>query len=117
MKNIIILALLLALSASAGEMPKAELLKTMYPALKDMTILTKQSRIIYKDKVIISQSDNDNTVTFVPKGVEYAEFNSVEEKALFVKDLKLKTVEEIENAEADADAKVEEVSKFEGWSI
>jgi len=77
--------------------------------------LTKQSRIIYKDKVIISQSDgNSNTVTFVPKGVEYREFNTVEEKALFVKDLKLKTVEEIENAEADADAKVEEVSKFEG---
>ena len=109
------IVLMLALSATAGEMPKAELLKTMYPALEDVTILTKQSRIIYKDKVIISQSDgNSNTVTFVPKGCEYAEFNTAEEKLLFVKDLKLKTVEEIENADAEADAKVEEVSKFEG---
>ena len=114
-KLITIIVLTLALSATAGEMPKDELLKTMYPVLKDVTILTKQSRIIYKDKVIISQSDgNSNTVTFVPKGVEYREFNTVEEKSLFVKDLKLKTVEEIENADAEADAKVEEVSKFEG---
>ena len=116
MKTLIaIIVLMLALSATAGEMPKAELLKTMYPALEDMTILTDKAYVIYKDKVIISQSDgNSNTVTFVPKGVEYREFNTVEEKSLFVKDLKLKTVEEIENADAEADAKVEEVSKFEG---
>ena len=91
-----------------------ELLKQLRPDMfpKDVTILTKKARIVYKDGIILEQTeDGGNTITYVPKGVEFKEFDALEEKTTFIKSLDLKTVEQIVEERRIADALLKEAEE------
>ena len=91
-----------------------ELLKQLRPDMfpKDVTILTKKARVIHKDGIILEQTaDGGNTITYVPKGVEFKEFDALEEKTTFIKSLDLKTVEQIVEERRIADALLKEAEE------